>query len=167
MRRVALLAVALAAVGVFAPASALTSSTKVITVAHGAVTTQNSQYVDLGAPGPSVGDIRTYYIPLTDPKSGKSIGYLTGTLTTVAVEHPVAGMELRTSDLAFVIGKMSDQIVVGGVAAYEQSAPSVATKSVVTRPIVGGSGKYAGARGWVVSTHFANNTWTHVFHLTS
>jgi hypothetical protein len=167
VRRSGLVVVALAAVGVFAPASAQTSSTKVITVAHGAVTTLNSQYVDLGVPGPSVGDIRTYYIPLTDPKSGKAVGFLTGTLTTVAVEHPAAGMELRTSDLVFVVGKMSDQIVVGGVAAYEQSAPSVATRSVVTRPVVGGSGKYAGARGWVVSTHFADNTWTHVFHLIS
>ena len=167
MRRVALLVVALVAVGVFAPASALTSSTKVITVAHGAVTTQNSEYVDLGTPGPSVGDIRTYYIPLTDPKSHKSVGFLTGTLTTVAVDRPAAGMELRTSDLVFVIGKMDDQIVVGGVAVYAQTAPSIATKSVVTRPVVGGSGKYAGARGWVVSTHFADNTWTHVFHLTS
>jgi hypothetical protein len=167
MRRLALLVMALAAVGVFAPGIARTSSTKVITVAHGAVTTQNSQYVDLGAPGPSVGDIRTYYIPLTDPKSGKSVGFLTGALTTVAVERPAAGMELRTSDLVFVVGKMADQIVVGGVAAYAQSAPTVATTSVVTRPVVGGSGKYAGARGWVVSTHFADNTWTHVFHLTS
>lgn len=167
VRRIALVVVALTAVGAFTPGIARTSSTKVITVAHGAVTAQNSQYIDLGTPGPSVGDMRTYYIPLTDPKSGKSIGFLTGTLTTVAVERPAAGVELRTADLVFVVGKISDQIVVGGVAAYAQSASSVATTSVVTRPVIGGSGKYAGARGWVVSTHFADNTWTHVFHLTS
>jgi len=165
VRRLASLVLVLAAVGVFTPAVAQTSSTQVITVAHGAVTAQNSQYIDLGAPGPSVGDMRTYYIPLTQPKSTKAIGYLTGTLTTVATDRPSAGMELRTSDLVFVIGRASDQIVVGGVAGYAQTAPTVATRSVVTRPIIGGSGKFAGARGWCVSTHFDDNTWTHEFHL--
>src|SRR4051812_40373543 len=160
MRRVALVVVALAAVGIYAPAIARTSSAKLVTVAHGPVTPLNSQYVDLGAPGPSVGDVRTYYIPLTQSK--KPAGYLTGTLTTVAVGRPAAGMELRTSNLVYVIGRVSNQIVVGGVAAYAQAAPSVAAKSVVTRPVIGGSGTYAGARGWCVSTHFADGTWTHV-----
>jgi ABC-type Co2+ transport system permease subunit len=164
MRRVALVVVALAAVGIYAPAIARTSSAKLVTVAHGPVTALNSQYIDLGAPGPSVGDVRTYYIPLT--QSNKPVGYLTGTLTTVAVDRPAASMELRTSNLVYVIGKASDQIVLGGVAAYAQSAPSVSARSVVTRPVIGGSGRYAGARGWCVTTHFADNTWTHVFHLT-
>jgi len=157
--------VALLAVSIAGPAVARTSSTKVITVAHGPVTAQNSQYIDLGAPGPSVGDMRTYYLPLTQSK--KPVGYLTGTLTTVAVDRPAVGMELRTSNLVYVIGKTSDQIVVGGVAEYSQSAPTVATKSVVVRPVIGGSGKYAGARGWCVTTHYEDNTWTHVFHLVS
>lgn len=161
----ACLVLGLAAVGFFAPAVARTSPAQVITVAHGAVTAQNSEYIDLGTPGPSVGDMRTYYIPLTQPKSSRPIGYLTGTLTTVAVDRPSPGMELRTSDLVFVIGNASNQIVVGGVAAYAQTAPSVATSSVVTRPVVGGSGRFAGARGWCVSTHYEDNTWTHVFHL--
>jgi hypothetical protein len=38
--------------------------------------------------------------------------------------------------------------------------------SVVTRPVIGGSGKYGGARGWCVTTHQADDTWTHVFHIT-
>lgn len=163
MRRFALLGVAL--VAVLLPSAAQTSSTQVITVAHGPVTALNSQYIDIGTPGPSVGDLRTYYIPLTQPKSTKQIGYLTGSLTTVAVDRPTVGSELRTANLVFVIGHAADQIVVGGVAAYDQAAPTVATKSAVTRPVIGGSGKYAGARGWVVSTHFEDNTWTHVFHL--
>ena len=158
--------VALAALAVYVPAAARTSSApQVITVAHGPVTALNSQYIDLGTPGPSVGDVRTYYLPLTQPKSGKPIGYLTGTLTTVAVGRPAVGMELRTSNLVFVIGRASDQIVVGGVAAYAEAAPAVAVRSVVTRPVIGGSGKYAGARGWVLTTHYADNTWTHEFHL--
>jgi hypothetical protein len=41
-----------------------------------------------------------------------------------------------------------------------------AKRPVVTRPVIGASGKYAGALGWCVTTRLANNTWTHVFHLT-
>lgn len=159
-----MLAAAVAAVALL-PSAGRTAAAQIVTVAHGPVTAQNSQYIDLGEPGPSVGDMRTYYLPLTQPKSTKSVGYLTGTLTTVALDKPSPGMELRTSNLVFVIGKPADQIVVGGVAAYASAASSISTESVVTRPVIGGSGKYAGARGWCVSTHFADNTWTHVFHL--
>lgn len=138
----------------------------VIRVAHGPVTVRNSQYIDAPPAGPSVGDVRTYYLQLTRPGSSRGIGYLTGTLTTTATGRPRPGMELRTANLVFVLGRPANQLVVGGVAAYAQAASVLAKKSVVTRPVIGGSGKYAGARGWCVSTHLANNTWTHVFHLT-
>ena len=134
MRRFALLAVAAAAV--LAPSAARTAPATIVTVAHGPVTPQNSEYIDIGAAGPSVGDLRTYYIPLT--QKGRAAGYLTGTLTTVAVNRPSDGMELRTANLVFVVGRASDQIVVGGVAAYAQTAPAVATRSSVTRPVIGG-----------------------------
>jgi hypothetical protein len=137
----------------------------VVRVAHGPVTTSNSQYIDTVPSGPSVGDLRTYYLPLTRPGSSRRIGYLTGTLTTTAMDKPAAGMELRTANLVFVVGRVANQIVVGGVSAYAQSAPTVARRSVVTRPVLGGSGKYAAARGWCVTTHHENDTWTHVFHL--
>lgn len=138
----------------------------VVGVAHGPVTARNSQYIDAPPAGPSVGDVRTYYLPLSRPGSRRRIGYLTGTLTTTATGRPRLGMELRTANLVFVLGGAANQLVVGGVAAYAQSASVLAKKSVVTRPVIGGSGRYAGARGWCVTTHLANNTWTHVFHLT-
>lgn len=138
----------------------------VIRVAHGPVTARNSQYIDAPPAGSSVGDVRTYYLPLTKPGSSRKIGYLTGTLTTTATGRPRPGMELRTANLVFVLGRAANQLVLGGVAAYVQSAPVIAKRSVVTRPVIGGSGKYAGARGFCVTTHLANNTWTHVFHLT-
>jgi hypothetical protein len=148
-----------------AGAGAAGPKARVISVAHGAVTTSNSQYIDLGTPGASVGDLRTYYLPLARTGTTATVGYLTGTLTTVAVDQPAPGMELRTANLVFVIGRVSDQIVVGGVAEYTQTASTVAAKSTVTRPVIGGSGRFAGARGWCISTHLADNTWTHVFHL--
>ena len=130
------------------------------------MTPADTQYVDAPPTGPSAGDVRTYYLPLTKPGGAVEIGYLTGTLTTTATDRPSAGMELRTANLVFVIGRAGDQVVVGGVSAYAQTAPTIAKRSVAVRPVIGGSGKYAGARGWCVSTHHADGTWTHVFYLT-
>jgi hypothetical protein len=159
--------VVLAAALALAPgARATPPRTLVVAVAHRAVTAADTQYLDAPPAGPSAGDVRTYYLPLTRPGGTEEIGYLTGTLTTTAVDRPTAGMELRTANLVFVVGPAADQLVVGGVSAYAQSAPTIARKSVAVRPVIGGSGKYAGARGWCVSTHLADGTWTHVFHLT-
>ena len=139
----------------------------VLRVAHGPVTPSDVQYIDASPAGPSAGDVRTYYLPLTRRGSDRRIGYLTGALTTVAIDRPTVDMELRTANLVFVVRRAADQIVVGGVSAYAQTTPTISKRSVVTRPIIGGSGKYAGARGWCVTTHRSNGTWTHVFHVTS
>ena len=147
------------------PARGTATGRLVLRVAHGPVTAANSQYIDAAPTGPSVGDLRTYYLPLTRRGSHRPIGYLTGTLTTVAMEKPTAGMELRTANLVFVVGHPADQLVVGGVSAYAQTIHTISRRSVVKRPVLGGSGRYAGARGWCVSTHRANGTWTHVFHV--
>ena len=139
----------------------------VLRVAHGLVTPSDVQYIDASPAGPSVGDVRTYYLPITRRGRDRRIGYLTGALTTVAVDKPTADIELRTANLVFVVGRAADQIVVGGVSAYAQKTPTISKRSVVTRPVIGGSGKYAGARGSCVTTHRSNGTWTHVFHVTA
>jgi hypothetical protein len=161
---VALALLAVGQAGAKAPATA--AKKLVLTVAHGPVTSSDVQYIDAAPAGPSTGDVRTYYLTLTKPGGSTPIGYLTGTLTTVAEDQPSAGMELRAADLVFVVGGPADQLVVGGVSAYSQQAPTIATKSVVVRPVIGGSGKYAGARGYCVTTHYADDTWTHAFHIT-
>lgn len=169
-RGVALGSLAAALVAVVALVAAGPAAAKphtlVLAVAHGPVTAANMQLLDVPPAGSSIADTRTYYLPLTRPGGTAQIGYLTGVLTTVAVDEPSPGMELRTADLVFVVGGPADQIVVGGVSAYPRAAQTLPAKSVVVRPVVGGSGRYAGARGWCVTTHLANDTWTHVFHLT-
>ncbi len=136
---------------------------KRITVTHGPTTADNSQVTDLGAPGHSVGDLLTVFIPFT----GKHAGHLVGSLTTVAVDRPAAGQDVRMSNLSFVFGSDANQIVVGGQAVYEISQPTLGIGVVTIRPIIGGSGKYSGARGYLETTHLADNTWKHVFHLTT
>lgn len=37
--------------------------------------------------------------------------------------------------------------------------------SSAVRVIAGGSGRFAGARGWVESIHLDDGSWQHVFHI--
>jgi hypothetical protein len=162
---VTMLVVAAGSAAAFAASGNRATSSKslVVTVSHGALDASDSQYIDAGPAGPSVGDVRTFYVPLSRPARA---GYATGTLTTVATGKPQAGMELRAANLVFVMGGPADQLVIGGVGAYPQSSSTISKETVVTRPVIGGSGTYAGARGWCVTTHHADDTWTHVFHVT-
>ncbi len=145
----------------FFAASPAMADTTTLKVAHGSV---SAQLVPVTPGTPSAGDLRTYYADLTKPGTDKRIGFLTGSLLTTTVGEPSAGKEYRAADLVFTIGKSADQLVVGGVAVYEQTAPTVARRTSVVRPVVGGSGEYAGAHGWCKSIHLKDGTWRHVFH---
>lgn len=141
---------------------AVADSDLVVKVAHPALGAR-VRPVTPGVASP--GDIRTYYTQLTKPGKSARIGFMTGSLLTTEVGKPAAGKELRAADLIFTIGKRQNQLVVGGVAAYEQQAPTFAERTSVVRPVVGGSGKYDGARGWCESIHRKDGTWRHIFHV--
>ena len=88
-------------------------------------------------------------------------------MTTVAENTPAKGKEIRVTKLVFLFQKPEDQIEIGGASVYSAVAQTRPKQSVTIRPIVGGSGAYAGATGWASSVHYANGNWTHTFHLTS
>lgn len=156
LARTAAAAVALALV----PVGPAVAKDVTVAVDHGPI----AATVDPVTPGKaSPGDLRLYYIDLTKPGKKKVIGFMTGSLLTTAVDMPRAGKEYRAADLVFAIG--TSQLVLGGVAVYDQAAPTVAKRTSVIRPVLGGTGTYAGARGWAKSTRFKNNTWRHTFHL--
>ena len=160
--RVVATVVALALIGP-TTATAAPAATRVVEVAHGPVTLP---LVDAAPAGPSVGDLRTVWTPLTRPGRNRVVGSLTGSLLTVAVDRPTVGRELRTANLVFVIGRPADQIVVGGVASYPSSAPTFGRRTATVRPVIGGSGAFAGARGSATTVHLANGRWTHTFVIT-
>jgi hypothetical protein len=142
------------------PAAPAAAKDVTVSLAHGPI----AATLDPVAPGKaSPGDVRLYYIDLTKPGKKKVIGFMTGSLVTTAVDRPSPGKEYRSADLIFTVGK--SQLVLGGVAVYDQTAATVAKRSSVVRPVLGGTGKYAGARGWAKSTRFKDNTWKHTFHV--
>lgn len=148
-----------AILGQLTTATAATAAGKerVVTVTHGAIAPTLVEGEGLGA-------VRTFLIPTTVGNKGGANYYLAGTLTTVAVGMP-GDQELRSSNLTFVFGGEANQIVVGGISLYPSSSATLATGQQTVRPVIGGSGTYNGARGYVLSTNRGAAGWTHVFHL--
>ena len=135
---------------------------RTVTVTHGPVTLE---YVDLGAAGPSLGDQRVTAVATT--VEGAGAGRLDAVLTTTAVDTPNKGDEVRIGHLVFTTGRGPDQVVIDGTSAYPAAGATIPANTSTVRPIVGGSGAYAGARGWAESFHLADGTWRHVLHLDS
>ena len=112
--------------------------------------------------GTGIGAVRTFFIPISVDGKSADGQYLVGTLTTLDPAMP-NGQELRSSNLTYVFGAEKDQMVVGGVSLYPPAGATIAAGQSTIRPVIGGSGKYSGARGQVISTNMGATGWTHVF----
>jgi hypothetical protein len=143
---------------VAAPAQAAPRESVTVRVYHQAVS-------PIAVTGSGVGTVRTFFVPLAVNGTAADDQYLTGTLTTLVQGMP-GGQELRGSNLTFVLGSEADQLVVGGISYYPSAGATLAPGQRSTRPVLGGSGAYDGARGQVVSTNLGADGWTHVFRLT-
>jgi hypothetical protein len=132
---------------------------RTIAVTHGVI---GSTYIDNGATGPSVGDVRLFQIATAPAKGGA--GRMDAVMTTTG---PAAtdGSEIRMAQLIFTFGNEADQIVVTGAGVYPAAGSVLAENTTTVRPITGGSGIYSGAHGWCESIHYADGTWRHIFHL--
>jgi len=112
--------------------------------------------------GSGIGAVRTFFIPMAVNGKAADGQFLAGTLTTLDTAMP-GDQELRASNLTFVFGAEKEQMVVGGISLYPPAGSTLAAGQTSVRPVIGGSGKYSGARGQVVSTNMGANGWTHVF----
>lgn len=131
-------------------------------VLHGPV---SITIADPTSDGHRPGDLRVTSVATTDA-AGRPLGRLDATLITTAVDVPGPGDEIRISTLVFSFDEEGhSQVVVGGTAIYPAQGATLAAGAVTTRPIQGGSGRFAGASGWAVSEHLADGTWRHTLHL--
>jgi len=136
---------------------------RTVTISHGSVT-DGTVYIDLGDPGPSVGDVRAFSADATDD-SGRA-GRLTATLTTSSSDWPAEGDELRLADIVMMFGDgFADQLVITGASLYPGDSSTITPGDSTIRPIGGGSGIWSGARGYVETIHSRDDTWQHIFHL--
>ncbi|MBI4884283.1 MAG: hypothetical protein HY826_09555 [Actinobacteria bacterium] len=161
-RRVASTVIALtlaaALVGALAGCS---DDSRTVTVTHPEV--EAPVYVDLGDEGPSVGDQRLFHF---DAVADDGSTVLTDwVMTTTGVDVTEANVQSRTVTGVFSFGTDGDQLILEGVALYPGEGATLKVSSTTVRSIIGGSGKYAGASGWVESIHNADGTWQHTFHI--
>jgi allene oxide cyclase len=105
-----------------------------------------SARIDLGTSGPSAGDLTVIAATLDDP-AGSPIGRLRGvqtTITTDGVANVVQG------ELTYVLA--DGEVVVGGVSQQVAAGTGLVPGTAFARPILGGTGRYAGAGGTATST---------------
>jgi hypothetical protein len=100
------------------------------------------QTIDLGVPGTSPGDVHVFD-GAVDDASGRRAGRVIGTQTDIAGE---SGAETVNGSITYELA--NGQIVVGGLSQYPLSNPAgIRAGRTYTRPILGGSGDFAGAHG--------------------
>jgi hypothetical protein len=128
-----------------------------VTVTHAVVTPTSTI-------GTGSGAVRTFFIPIDVDGVSADNQYLSGTLTTLS-DSVNGDEELRSANLVFVFGDEANQLVVGGISLYPPAGSTIAVGAETVRPVVGGSGTYAGATGEVISTNLGDDGWSHVFHI--
>jgi hypothetical protein len=122
--------------------------------------------LDLGPPGKSLGDVYHFSAPLHSERGGPVTGEVIGSKTLVKVAADGnANLERRATLLFFTFAEGKDQIIAFGAADYSPSTPEFDAGKSVVRPVLGGTGKYIGARGQVTSTRNTDGSYTQVFAL--
>ena len=122
--------------------------------------------LDLGTPGKSLGDVFHFVAALHSSPGGPVTGELIGSKTLVKVPteaHP--NLERRATLMFFTFDDHKDQIIAFGVADYSPTEPEFEPGHSAVRAILGGTGRYMGARGQVASTRNADGSYTQVFTL--
>jgi len=133
---------------------------RAVTVAHGPVTPV--AVIDNGTAGDSAGDERIFAFAGTDDR-GRAV-HIDWTMTTTGIDAPEAGLQTRINNGVFSWPDVNTQLTLNGIGVYPNAGSVFVVASTLERPLVGGSGEYAGANGWVLSDHLTDGTWTHTFY---
>lgn len=140
--------------------------THTLTVLHPA--TPPPTFLDLGAPGDSVGDQRLWHFNGVTLAGAPVV--MDWIMTTTRIDRSVEGegIESRVTLGVFSFtGEDRDQVMLQGVGLYPATDSTFKSDSSLVRAIIGGTGRYQGASGDVLSTHLADGTWRHVFRFTT
>ena len=102
--------------------------------------TDDVKRVDLPPRGKSPGEVVAFSSVLLDDRERRPIGRVHGTQTSIRIE---GARETVQGLLTFQLGR-GDEIVVGGLSEASGNGTVVGRRYV--RPVLGGTGEYAGAR---------------------
>ena len=133
-----------------------------ITVTHGP--TPAPTYIDAGVAGDSVGDVRIW--GFSGQSSDNEFVMMHWLMTTVGEADASSEMESRTTDAVIAFGEEGkDTILLRGIGLYPITGSTLKTAATLERAVIGGTGRFAGASGIVISTHLPDDSWQHVFKL--
>ena len=121
-------------------------------------------HVDIGRKGQSHGDLMAFdaAVQATNGEKGKLSGFVL-TVDIPEKEHEV--FQDRIDSMVFDFGN-ANTLVISGKAAYPHRGElEIAKNNPQIRAIVGGTGKYIGARGQISTTHDDDEGYTHVIEL--
>ena len=117
--------------------------------------------IDLGSPGPSAGDLIVFDGPIVTTDGRKPAGHVYGTQTSVKATEATEVVQ------AFITYDFGDgnRITIGGTGQYTTGAKGLQPGKTFVRPILGGTGTYAGADGTLTSVHEANGDYRQTFSI--
>jgi hypothetical protein len=122
----------------------------------------HTETLDFPPRGKSPGDVYVFDATVVKTNGRTVIGSLRGTQTDIKIEH---GMETVQGMLTYQLGSGST-IVVGGLSANPLNGSGFLVKSrTFTRAVLGGTGRYAGARGTVMTKRLSSTHYLQVFRL--
>eukprot|EP00808_Paulinella_micropora_P022778 g17146.t1 len=104
------------------------------------------------------------------------VGMFSAQLVTTTPHNALAGLlpegaEARLGQLQFFftqeqgMQQLYDSILVEGIGLYPRTGSTFVADSKLTRAIIGGTNKYAGASGQCVSDNMGDAGWVHTFYL--
>jgi hypothetical protein len=123
---------------------------------------QSPMTLDFPPKGASPGDQYVFSGTLYAPNGRTIIGGVRGTQTDIRIENgtvTVQGM------LTYELGE-GNELVVGGLSEYPLKGTGLEKGETFRRPVLGGSGKFDGARGEVLSKQLPDGRYDQVFQLT-
>lgn len=116
--------------------------------------------VDVGPKGTSSGDVYVFDGPL-ESDGGEAIGHVYGTQTSIALD---SDSETVQAMITFDLGD-GDRITVGGIGEYPRGDKDLTENQKFERPILGGTGRYEGARGVDTTVRRPDGSYEHTFEI--
>ncbi len=117
--------------------------------------------VDVGPKGTSGGDVYVFDGPLLDSDEGETIGSVYGTQTSITQDRD---SETVQAMITYDLGD-GDRITVGGIGQYPRGDKNLIENQQFERPILGGTGRYAGADGVVTTVRRPDGSYAHTFEI--
>ena len=121
------------------------------------------QHIDLGSPGMSLGDILAFEAPFTtkDGEKGKMLGMVTIVSLPTGPNDPFLD---RIISAVLDFGE-NNTLIVGGKSVYNSYQSEIKDNAPQIRAVIGGTGRFIGARGQITTSRSPSGNYEHVIQL--